>query len=182
VVTGLESGPIGPASRAPSDPAAGGSRRGDPVAVSAIRIVLADDHELVRRSARALLDGEDGIEVVAEASDIESTIRLLREERPCALVLDLWMSGSPGVGVIESLRGRAPEIQIVVMTMQDDPAFAEHVLAAGAVGFVVKEHAADELACAVRAAAHGERYVSPRVARRRRSPAHMDTSTSQPAG
>ncbi|HTR72804.1 MAG TPA: response regulator transcription factor [Solirubrobacteraceae bacterium] len=152
-------------------PATADSRRGPPVPAAAIRIVLADDHELVRRSVRALLDGEDGMDVVAEASDMDSTLRLVRDERPAVLVLDLWMPGSSGVGAIEPLRKQVPDTQIVVMTMQDAPAFAEHVLGAGAVGFVVKEHAADELAFAVRAAARSERYVSPRVARGGRSPA-----------
>ncbi len=143
----------------------------------AIRVVLADDHEFVRRSVRALLAGEDGIDVVAEATDMDSTRRLVRKERPSVLVLDLWMPGGTGVSAIEPLRAQAPDTEVVVMTMQDDPAFAEHVLGAGAVGFVVKEFAADELAQAVRAAARGERYVSPRATRRERSP----KPASQPA-
>ncbi len=169
--------------RGPPVPATADSRRGHPVSAAAIRIVLADDHELVRRSVRALLDGEDGMDVIAEASDMDSTLRLVRDERPSVLVLDLWMPGSSGVGAIEPLRQRVPDTQIVVMTMQDAPAFAEHVLGAGAVGFVVKEHAADELAFAVRAAARGERYLSPRVALRGRSLSRIQASAgTRPAG
>jgi two-component system response regulator NreC len=131
-----------------------------------IRVVLADDHTLMRRSLRLLLDGADGVEVVGEAEDIESVIRHVHARLPHVLVLDLNMPGGSSVEAIGRLRERVPETQIVVMTMEDNPAFAQRALAAGALGFVVKDRADDELPQAVRAVSRGEEYVSPSVAAR----------------
>jgi two-component system, NarL family, response regulator NreC len=136
-------------------------------APSPIRVVLADDHALMRRSLRAVLDREEDVQVVGEADDLESVEREARARRPHVLVLDLGMrTGSSGIEVIGALRERAPETMIVGLTMKDDPAFAHYALMAGAVGFISKDLADDELTPAVRAAAHGEQFVSPRVAAR----------------
>ena len=140
----------------------------DSQASSPIRVVLADDHDLVRSSVRRLLDSEENVEVVAEAGDLASVVRLLERHRPCVLVLDLRLPGGSSVETIASLLERVPGTRIVVMTMEGNPAFAQRALAVGALGFVAKELADDELSAAVRAAARGERYVSPRVAPRLR--------------
>ncbi len=131
-----------------------------------IRVVLADDHALMRRSLRLLLDGQDDVEVVAEGDDIPSVVRHVEGSSPHVLVLDLNMPGGSSVETIRRLRDRAPETQIVVMTMDESPVFAQRALAAGAVGFVVKDRADAELPQAVRAAAHGEEFVSPALAGR----------------
>jgi two-component system, NarL family, response regulator NreC len=131
---------------------------------ASIQVVLADDHELMRRTLRRLLDGEDGMEVIAEAQDIGSVIRHVHGRLPHVLVLDLNMPGGSSLEAIGRLREHVPETQIVVMTMEDNPAFAQRALAAGAVGFVVKDQADAELPQAVRAAARGEGYVSAGVA------------------
>ncbi len=133
---------------------------------SPIRVVLADDHGLMRRSLRLLLDGEDGVEVVAEAKDLASALRAVRAQRPDVLVLDLRLPGNSGIETITTLHERAPDTQIVVATMHESPVYAEHALACGALGFVHKELADSELVEAVRAAAGGLKYVSPRVAGR----------------
>ena len=133
---------------------------------SPIRVVLADDHVLMRRSLRLLLDGEDGVEVVAEAEDLASALGAVRAHRPDVLVLDLGLPADSGSETIATLHGRAPETKIVVATMHESPVYAEHALACGALGFVHKELADSELAQAVRAAAQGVMYVSPRVAGR----------------
>ncbi|HTY97212.1 MAG TPA: response regulator transcription factor [Solirubrobacteraceae bacterium] len=134
------------------------------VATHPIRVVLADDQMLVRRSLRMLLDAESDVEVVAEAADHMTTVRHLHGHEPDVLVLDLRMSDGSGVETVRSLCARVPQTRIVVLTMADDPAFAQRALAAGACGFVVKELADTELVRAVRAAAAGEEYVSPAVA------------------
>src|ERR1700677_1612252 len=135
-----------------------------------IRIVLADDHALMCSSVRRLLDGEEGMEVIAEAGDLACAVRHVQAHRPCVLVLDLMLpNGSTdgsSIHAIGPLRERVPATQIVVMTMEDGPAFPRPAFAAGASGFVAKELADEELIDAVRAAAGGERYVSPRVALR----------------
>jgi two-component system, NarL family, response regulator NreC len=131
-----------------------------------IRIVLADDHAVVRSGLRLLLDGEEGLEVVAEAGDLESAERYVRGHHPTVLVLDLNMPGGSSLEAIPRIRERSPETQIVVLTMQQEPAFARHALSAGAIGYVLKEAADDELVEAVRRAARGESYLNPRLGAR----------------
>jgi two-component system, NarL family, response regulator NreC len=131
-----------------------------------IRVVLADDHAFLRRSLRLLLDDEDGLEVIAEAADIEGVMRHVHGHLPDVLVLDLSMPSGSSIGTIRRLRERVPDTQIVVLTMQDDPAFAQQAIDAGAIGFVLKELADLDLPDAVRAAARGRQYLSKPVAAR----------------
>jgi len=138
----------------------------DPSAPAKIRIVLADDHAVVRRGLQLLLDGEDDFEVVAEAGDVDSTRRYVRGYHPTVLVADLNMPGGPILNAIPDLRREAPETEIVVLTMQEDPAFAREALRAGALAYVLKEAAEGELVEAVRRAAAGEIYLNPQLGAR----------------
>jgi two-component system, NarL family, response regulator NreC len=128
-----------------------------------IKIVIADDHAIVRRGLRQLLEGEDGFEVVAEAEDVESTRRYVRGHSPDVLVLDLNMPGESSIEAIPKLRAEFPETQIVVLTMQNEPAYARSALGAGVLGYVLKESADAELVEAIRAAVAGEQYLNPRL-------------------
>jgi two-component system response regulator NreC len=132
----------------------------------AITIVLADDHQVVRAGLRMLLQAEDGFEVVAEAGDVPTTERRVAAYRPRVLILDLNMPGESSLPAIPRLREGAPETQIVVLTMQNDPAFAREALRAGAIGYVLKEAADSELVQAVRAAAEGRTYLNPELGAR----------------
>jgi two-component system response regulator NreC len=134
--------------------------------MNTIRIVLADDHGVVRSGLRLLLDGEAGFEVVAEASDVEGARRYVRGHHPAVLVLDLNMPGGSSLEAIPRIREESPQTQIVVLTMQQEPAFAREALAAGALGYVLKEAADEELVTAVRNAAVGESYLNPRLGAR----------------
>jgi two-component system, NarL family, response regulator NreC len=135
-------------------------------------IVVADDHAVVRTGLRLLLDAEPELEVIAEAGDMPGAIRTVQAHRPAVLVLDLNMPGGSGLDTITTLTASTPESAIVVLTMQDDPAFARRALQNGALAFVLKEAADDELLEAVRAAARGETYLNPRLgARMAREPA-----------
>ncbi|MCW3032064.1 MAG: two component transcriptional regulator, LuxR family [Solirubrobacterales bacterium] len=136
-----------------------------------IRLVLADDHAVVRSGLRMLLDSEPGIEVVAEASDVDSAKRYVRGHHPRVLVLDLNMPGGSSLEAIPMIREESPDTQIVVLTMQQEPAFARQALGAGALGYVLKEAADDELVEAVRRAAVGESYLNPRLGARMASEA-----------
>ena len=131
-----------------------------------IRIVLADDHAVVRSGLRLLLDAEKDFEVVAEAGDVESAARYVRGHRPAVLVLDLNMPGGSSLEAIPGIRESAPETQIVILTMQEEPAFARQALSAGAIGYVLKEAAEEELVEAVRRASAGERYLNPELGAR----------------
>lgn len=131
-----------------------------------ITIVIADDHAVVRRGLRLILEAENGFQVQAEADDVQSARHYVRARRPKVLVLDLNMPGEPSLPAIPSLREESPETQIVVLTMQDDPAFAREALKAGALGFVLKRAAESELIEAVRLAARGEPYLNPQLGAR----------------
>ncbi len=126
-----------------------------------ISIVLADDHAVVRRALRVLLEEESDFEVVAEAQDAEGAIRYLRGHKPDVLILDLNMPGQPSLEAIGEMREVSPQTKIVVLTMQKEPAFARQALQLGVLGYVLKEAAANELVQAVRSAAAGETYLQP---------------------
>jgi two-component system, NarL family, response regulator NreC len=128
-----------------------------------MRIILADDHALMRRSLRLLLDSEADLEVIAEADDLALVVRHVHGQRPHVLVLDLGMPGGSSIDAIKRLREQVPETHVVVLTMEDSPVFAQQALNAGAVGFVLKDSADEDLPAAVRSAARGEEYVSPRI-------------------
>jgi two-component system response regulator NreC len=131
-----------------------------------ISVVLAGDHSWMRRGLRLLLEREEGVDLVAEADDLASAINHVDGHHPNVLVIDLRMGDGPTLETIGKLRQRAPNTQVVVITMDDSPVFAQQALASGAVGFVLKELADVELPDAVRAAAFGEEYVSQRLAAR----------------
>jgi two-component system response regulator NreC len=131
-----------------------------------IRVVIADDHAVVRSGLRLLLDSQEGFEVVAEAGDVPTAMQVIRAHRPTVAVLDLNMPGGSSLQAIPALRDSTPETAIVVLTMQDDPAFAREALQGGALGFVLKEAADDELLEAVKLASRGETYLNPRLGAR----------------
>jgi two-component system, NarL family, response regulator NreC len=129
-----------------------------------IKIVLADDHAVVRKGLRLLLDGEDGFEVVAEAGTADDAMRYVRAHRPAVLVLDLNMPGNlSSLDAISQVDAAGDGTRVVVLTMQEDPEFARQALGSGAAGYVLKEAADDELVEAVRRAAAGDTYLNPRL-------------------
>jgi two-component system response regulator NreC len=129
-------------------------------------VLLADDHALMRHGLRALLEDDGELAVVAEADDLAAVERQLQIHRPGVLVLDLGMPDGSALPAIGNLRRSAPDTQIVIVTMEDNPGFAQRALAAGAIGFVMKDHAEEELTVAVKLAAQGQTYVTPIMARR----------------
>jgi two-component system response regulator NreC len=144
-----------------------GARSGDDASEERlIRIVLADDHGVVRSGLRLLLDAEQDFEVVAEAGDADAARRRVLGQRPDVLVLDLNMPGGSSLETIPVVRQQSPQTQIVVLTMQQETAFAREALGAGALGYVLKEAADEELVEAVRRAAAGESYLNPRLGAR----------------
>jgi two-component system response regulator NreC len=133
---------------------------------STTRIVLADDHAIVRDGIRLVLEAEGDMEVVAEASDGDGAVRFTLGHKPDVLVLDLNMPGVSGLEAIPRAREASPETKVVVLTMQDEPAFAREALRAGARGYVVKQSAAAELVGAVRAVVAGDTYINPSLGAR----------------
>jgi len=149
-----------------SVPDARASTRSDGPPLPRTRVVIADDHAVVRRGLRQVLDAEDGFEVLAEASDLDGTRRYLRGHHPDVLVLDLNLSGGSSLGAISELRAEFPGTQIVVLTMEGEPRYAREALSSGALGYVLKEAADSELVEAVRRAAAGDTYLNPRLGAR----------------
>lgn len=131
-----------------------------------ITVVLADDHVVVRSALRLLLEGEEGIEVVAEAGDAASAIRYVNGHRPAVLILDINMPGGSGLGAIPTIRSQSPETQIVMLTMQAETSSAREALQAGVLGYILKEAASEELVKAVRLAAEGKTYLQPELGAR----------------
>jgi two-component system, NarL family, response regulator NreC len=128
-----------------------------------LTVVIADDHTVVRQGLRLLIDAEPDMRVVAEAGDVAEAERKARAHRPAVLVLDLNMPGGSSLEAIPRLRDATA---IVVLTMQDDPGFARQALQSGALGFVLKEAADEELLQAIRLAAGGGTYLNPRLGAR----------------
>jgi two-component system response regulator NreC len=132
-------------------------------ACASITIVLADDHQVVRSGLRMLLEAEDGFQVLGEAGSVTAALQKVSDHRPDVLVLDLNMSGESSLSAIPHLRRESPGTQVVVLTMQDELAFAREALRAGALGYVLKDAADAELVQAVRSAADGQTYLNPRL-------------------
>lgn len=126
-----------------------------------VRLLIADDHRVVRTGLRLLLERQPDVEVVGEASAGAEALAMARELRPDLVILDLSMPGGSGLEVIAAL---ATETRVLVLTMHDDPAYVRQVLRAGGHGYVLKEAADAELLAAMATVAAGRRYVYPTLA------------------
>jgi two-component system, NarL family, response regulator NreC len=129
-------------------------------------IVLADDHLVVRSALRMLLEAEAGFEVVAEAGTADDAVRYTLGHKPTVLILDLNMPGRSSLEAIPDIQAASPATEIVVLTMQNESAFARRALQAGVRGYVLKEAADTELVQAVRSAARGQIYLQPALGAR----------------
>src|SRR3954454_13894251 len=131
-----------------------------------ITLVIADDHTVVRKGLRLLIDAEPGLRVVAEAGDVPNAVRLTKAHRPDVLVLDLNMPSGSSLDALAQLGREQPATRVVILTMQDEPEFARQAMGAGAEAYVLKEPADTELVEAVAAAAAGGIYLNPRLGAR----------------
>ena len=129
-----------------------------------IRILLADDHPVVRDGIRNRLDREEDLTVVGEAANGEETIRQTRRTRPDVVLLDVAMPGPGAVPVMEALRQAAPSVKVLVLSAFDDAEYVFGMLAAGATGYALKDERLSTIVEAVRAVSRGETWLSPRVA------------------
>ncbi len=131
-----------------------------------IRLLIVDDHQLVRSGLRRLLEGEEDLTVEDEAGTAADAVRLARLHKPDVILLDVVMPGGSGLDAIPEIREAAPEAKIVALSMQDDPSYVRQAFAAGASGYVLKEAADDELLAAVHEVAAGGNYVDPQLGAR----------------
>jgi two-component system response regulator NreC len=128
---------------------------------SPLSVLIVDDHAVVRKGVRALLDPQPAFRVVAEAGDVPGAIEAVRAHQPALVVLDIHLPGEPSLPAITRMRQISPSTRFLVLTMYDDPIFARHALEAGAAGYVLKEAAPLELIRALHAVAAGEGYLHP---------------------
>lgn len=129
--------------------------------VAPIRILLADDHAVLRAGLKLLLDGRRDMKVVGEAADGMAVLPLSEATRPDLVLLDLTMPRLGGLEILPLLRQQNPEIRVLVLTMHDDESYLRQALKAGASGYVLKKAADVELISAIRAVMHGDVYVHP---------------------
>jgi two-component system, NarL family, response regulator NreC len=131
-----------------------------------IRLLIIDDHQLVRSGLRRLLENEEDMAVEDEAGTAYDAVRLARLHKPDVVLLDVVMPGGSGLDAIPEIKDAAPDARILALSMQDDPSYVRRAFATGASGYVLKEAADDELLAAVREVAEGGRYVDPHLGAR----------------
>jgi DNA-binding NarL/FixJ family response regulator len=130
-----------------------------------IRVLLADDHTLVRAGIRSLLKGLENVEVVGEAGDGQEAVRLAESLRPDVVLLDVGMPGLNGLDVAARLATHDPSIRVLILSMHASEEYVLRALRAGCAGYLLKGSAVAELEIAVRAVARGETYLSPAVSK-----------------
>jgi two-component system response regulator NreC len=131
----------------------------------AIRVLLADDHTIVRQGLKALLDAEPDIEVVGEAADGWETIQQAEELKPDVVLMDITMPRLNGLEATRRLKRLLPQVKTLVLTVHTNEEYVREILRAGAAGYILKEAAVDELVSAVHAVARGDSFLSPAVSR-----------------
>jgi two-component system, NarL family, response regulator NreC len=131
-----------------------------------IRIVLIDDHAVVRSGLSLLLDAEEDLEVVGEGGSAKDAVFRARALKPDVMLLDVVMPGESGIDVLPKVLKESPETRVLVLSMQDDPSYVREAFAAGASGYVLKEAVDEEVVAAVREIANGGRYVHPTLGAR----------------
>src|SRR2546426_3670888 len=130
-----------------------------------IKVMLVEDHNLVRAGIRAVIDGQSDIQVIAEATEGREAIRLARTNCPDVAVVDVAMPNMSGIEVTREIRRLCPQTQVLILTAHDNEEYFFQTLKAGAVGYVLKKAAASDLIAAIEAASKGEPYLYPSVAR-----------------
>jgi len=128
-----------------------------------IRILLADDHRIIREGLRALIVGLQGLEVVAEAEDGRTAVRLARELKPDLIVMDIGMAELNGMEATRQIRAESPRAKVIALSMHSDARFVSEMLKAGASGYLLKDSAFEELARAIGVVAAGGTYLSPGI-------------------
>ena len=131
-----------------------------------IRIVVVDDHAVVRSGLRLLLSAEEDMEVVGDAGNVRDAIFEVRAAKPDVMLLDVTMPGESGIDGLPKLLRESPETRVLMLSMQDDPSYVREAFAAGASGYVLKEAIDAEVVAAVREVAAGNRYVHPALGAR----------------
>jgi two-component system, NarL family, response regulator NreC len=147
--------------------------------LSEIRVLIVDDHAVVRSGLRLLLDREDGLEAVDEAANASEALYRTIEHKPEVVLIDVTMNGESGIDAIPKLLEASPESKVLVLSMHDDPGYVRDAFAAGASGYVLKEAADTEVVAAIREVAAGGSYVNAALGARMVAAAAKDTAEAQ---
>jgi DNA-binding NarL/FixJ family response regulator len=131
-----------------------------------VRVLLVDDHSVVRSGLRMLLDSQDDIETVGEAGDMRTAVFETRALKPDVILMDMVMPGGSGIEATTAVLKEHPDAKVLVLSMQDDPSYVREAFAVGASGYVLKEAADAEVVAAIREVATGGRYVHPALGAR----------------
>jgi two-component system response regulator NreC len=131
-----------------------------------IRVLIVDDHPVVRNGLRRVLESEADIEVVGEAGDAQHALFEALAQKPDLILMDVVMPGKSGIEAIPDVLHDAPEAKVLILSMQDDPNYVRQAFAAGATGYILKEAADTDLVAAVREVAAGRNYVHPTLGAR----------------
>jgi len=131
-----------------------------------IRVLIVDDHAVVRSGLRRVLEAEEDIEVVGEAGDMRNAVFEARAQKPDVVLLDVVMPGASGIETAPAVLNEVPEAKVLMLSMQDDPRYVREAFEAGAHGYVLKEAVDAEVVDAVREVAAGGRYVHPALGAR----------------
>jgi len=131
-----------------------------------IRVLIVDDHAVVRSGLRLLLEAQEDIEVVGEAGTARDAVFESRTAKPNVILMDVVMPGGSGIDATPQLLHESPEAKVLILSMQDDPSYVRQAFAAGAAGYVLKEAVDAEVVAAVREVAAGGRYVNPALGAR----------------
>ena len=132
-------------------------------AVSRKRIVLVDDHPVLRKGLARLIDSKEGFVVCGEASSAPDAMEVIREQRPHLAIVDIGLPGASGIELTKSIRTEFPDVPVLILSMHDDPLYATRALRAGATGYIVKQDAIDNIATALQDTLDGRRYLSPGI-------------------
>ncbi|MGB5426862.1 MAG: UvrY/SirA/GacA family response regulator transcription factor [Gammaproteobacteria bacterium] len=131
-----------------------------------INVMLVDDHDLVRKGIKRLLDDTQGIKVIAEATDGEQAISQVRKQKPDVILMDISMPGIGGLEATRKITRRSPGMKVIAVTVHDDDPFPARLLEAGAAGYITKGCDIDEIIAAIKSVYSGNQYITPGVAQK----------------
>jgi len=127
------------------------------------RVVLVDDHPVLRTGLARLIDSKEGFVVCGEASTATEAMALIRELKPHLAIVDIGLPGASGIELTKSIRAEFPDMPVLILSMHEDALYATRALRAGAIGYIVKQDAIDNIATALQETLNGRRYLSPGI-------------------